>query len=73
MADEPPFLAGNRVWLLIAIGAAIAVAALVALVWWEQRSLDQECERLDRRVVTNQEEADDLFDDKSAAGCLDRE
>lgn len=73
MADEQPFLAGNHVWLLIAVAVTIAVAAVVVLGWWEQRSLDQECERLNRRVVTNQQEADELFDDRAAAGCLGRD
>ncbi|HWC14324.1 MAG TPA: hypothetical protein VG929_06995 [Actinomycetota bacterium] len=72
-ADEQPFLAGNRIWFSIAIGVAVAIASAIVIVWWEQRSLDQECDRLDRRVVTNQEEADQLFDDKAAAGCLDRD
>lgn len=72
-ANEQPFLAGNRVWLLIAMGVAIAIVSVGVLAWWEQRSIDQECERLNQRVVTNQEEADELFDDKAAAGCLDRD
>lgn len=73
MEDQDPFLTGSRVWLLVAAAVAVALVALLAVVWSDQRSLDEECERLDQRVVTNQEEADDLFDDKSAAGCLGRD
>ncbi len=55
-----------------AVGVVLAVVTIVAVAWWEQRAIDQACERLDRHVVTNQEEADELFDEKAAAGCLGR-
>lgn len=64
---------GSGTWLLIGVGLAVAVITVVALFLWEQRSHNRECERLERRVVTNQEEADRLFDERAEAGCLGRD
>lgn len=72
-ADERPYLAGNRVWLLVALAAAVAIVAIAVVVWWDLRATDNRCDKLDQRVVTNQEEADEVFDEKAAAGCLSRD
>src|SRR3990170_6598811 len=38
MADERPYLAGNRIWLLIAVGVVVAIVTIVAVVLWGHRS-----------------------------------
>jgi hypothetical protein len=69
-SDNAPWLVGSRTWFLIGVGLAVAAITVVVLLLWEQRSHDRECERLERRVVTNQEEADRLFDERAEANCL---
>lgn len=71
-SGDRPWLMGGRTWLLIGVGLAVAAITVVALFLWEQGSHNRECEELERQVVTNQEEADKLFDDRAEAGCLGR-
>jgi hypothetical protein len=70
MREREPWLVGGRTWLLIGVGVLVAFITVVGLLLWEKISHDRICERLDRRAVTNQEEADRLFDERNAEGCL---
>lgn len=72
LQDERPWLVGSRTWLMIGVALVVTTLTLVAWFMWETFDHRRKCDRLERRVVTNQEEADRLFDDRAAADCLGR-
>lgn len=64
------FLNGTGWAVAVAAAVLVTLFTVIALFVYESRSQDARCDELQGRTVTNQEQADALFDEKAKAGCL---